>query len=174
MATVQGVAGAIAAGSFGLGLGGASVVVWLHPEGRLPVSGVSFLLACLAVGAAAALVFAAVTSWALADTPAAAPTAAPDGEQAMPSAPSQALSARVNVMRTLGGVLGVAGGLGLMYFGIHQTIGKVPFPFAAESAAKIMSAVCGLVACVGVLLVSRSRTKAAGPRSDETKPNPDR
>jgi hypothetical protein len=80
-------------------------------------------------------------------------------------------------MRIVGSVLGALGGLSLMYFGIHQMMGKLPYPFTTENAAKLASALCIIVMAVGFLLINRSGNKPAdseaGPESSETKPNPD-
>lgn len=55
--------------------------------------------------------------------------------------------------------MGALGGLGLMYCGICQIIGEVPFPLASENAAKLMGGLCAIIMCLGFLLISRSRKK---------------
>jgi hypothetical protein len=85
---------------------------------------------------------------------------------------------RSELMRVVGGLMGTLGGLGLMYFGIHETINKIPFPFTTENAAKAMAGLCTVVALLGMLLISRSKKKPVdstpGSQSNETKPNTDR
>jgi hypothetical protein len=81
-------------------------------------------------------------------------------------------------MRIVGGILGVLGGLSLMYFGIHQMLGKRPFPFTSDNAAKLVAGLCTIGMCVGFLLISRSNKQPADSAGDsessETKPKADR
>jgi hypothetical protein len=47
-----------------LGIAGASVIVWIHPESRLPVWGIHYVLfPCLVVGAIAFVLFAIIALW---------------------------------------------------------------------------------------------------------------
>src|SRR5262249_13458124 len=133
MGTLRGVAALIAVGSVLLGLAGASLVVWMHPERRLPVGGVYFLLSFLAVGAISSLMFAVAASWMWMNTPAANQTYFPSAGQVTQLGSQQAPIVRGELMRVAGSLMGIVGGLGLMYFGIHQIINKIPFPFTTEN-----------------------------------------
>jgi hypothetical protein len=80
-------------------------------------------------------------------------------------------------MRIVGGILGGLGGLSLMYFGIHQLLGKMPFPFSTEDGVKLGAALCTIVMLVGFLLINKSRKQSAEEDADskagETKPKSD-
>jgi hypothetical protein len=185
MGTLRSVTALIAVGSVLLGSVGVSLVVWTHPESRLPVGGVYFLLACLATGAISSLLFAVAASWTWMNTPAANQTDFPSAAQVTQLDSQQAPIVRAGPMRVVGRLLGAFGGLGAMYFGIQLTINAwfgmndrtVLFPFTAEHA-KAMASVCAIIACLGLLLLSRSKKKpadsAGDSQSNETKPNPDR
>ena len=71
-------------------------------------------------------------------------------------------------MRVIGGLMGAMGGLALMYFGVHQILGKLPYPFATENAAKLGSGLSAILACLGMLLISRSRKKPSADAASET------
>jgi hypothetical protein len=73
-------------------------------------------------------------------------------------------------MRIVGRVMGVLGGLALMYFGFHQMIGKLPFPFTTQEAARGVAGLCTIMMLLGLLLISRSRKKF--PDTPATPPLP--
>src|SRR5262249_10462638 len=135
-------------------------------------------LACLVGGSISSLMFAVAASWMWMNTPAANQTYFPSAGQVTQLGSQQAPIVRGELMRVAGSLMGIVGGLGLMYFGIHQIINKIPFPFTTQNAAKAMAGLCTIIMCLGVLLISRSKKKpadsAADPQSNETRPSPDR
>ena len=160
-----------------LGLGGTSVIAWTHPENRLPDWGIYFLISCLTIGGISFFFFAVATSWIAMNRGLAGQASSPSSVPMMQPAPQQEpINLGRGLMLIVGRVMGVLGGLGLMYFGFHQMTGKLPFPFTAQVGAKGMAGLCTIVMGLGYILISRSSKKSpdsdADAKSSETKPNP--